>query len=37
MKYEWLFDGTFGDWKTTPVSLQAKEENNYTRAKLSQL
>ena len=25
MKYESLFDGTLGDWKTTPVSFQLKE------------
>ncbi len=31
-----LIDSTLGDWKTKPVSLQAKEENNYTRAELSQ-
>ncbi len=24
-KYELLFDGTFGDWKTKPVSFQLKE------------
>ncbi len=24
-KYEWLFDGTLGDWKTKPVSFQLKE------------
>jgi hypothetical protein len=36
IKYESLFDGTLGDWKTKPVSFQAKEENNYTRAELSQ-
>ncbi len=27
IKYELLFDGTLGDWKTTPVSFQVKEEN----------
>jgi hypothetical protein len=32
VKYESLFDGTLGDWKTKPVSFQAKEKNNYTRA-----
>ncbi len=25
MKYELLFDGTLGDWKTKPVSFQLKE------------
>ncbi len=25
MKYETLFDGTFGDWKTKPVSFQLRE------------
>jgi hypothetical protein len=25
MKYESLFDGTLGDWKTKPVSFQLKE------------
>jgi hypothetical protein len=26
-KYELLFDGTLGDWKTKPVSFQLMEEN----------
>jgi hypothetical protein len=25
MKYELLFDGTLGDWKTKPVSFQLKQ------------
>jgi hypothetical protein len=25
-KYELLFDGTLGDWKTKPVSFQPKED-----------
>jgi hypothetical protein len=32
IKYESLFDGTLGDWKTKPVSFQLKEENNCTMA-----
>jgi hypothetical protein len=36
IKHELLFDGTLGDWKTKPVSFQAKEKNNYTRAEVSQ-
>jgi hypothetical protein len=35
IKYELRFDGNLGDWETYPVSFQAKEENNYTMAKLS--
>jgi hypothetical protein len=35
-KYELLFDGTLGDWKTKPVSFQLKEEYHPTMAKLSQ-
>ncbi len=27
IKYEFLFDGTLGDWKTKLVSFQLKEEN----------
>ncbi len=36
INYESLVDGTLGDWKTKLVSFQAKEENNYTSAKLFQ-
>jgi hypothetical protein len=25
IKYEWLFDGTFSDWKTKPVSFQQRK------------
>jgi hypothetical protein len=34
IKYKLLFDSTLGNWKTKLVSFQAKEENNYTMAKL---
>jgi hypothetical protein len=27
MKYELLFSGTLGDWKTKPASFQLKEQN----------
>ena len=35
-KYESLFDGTLGDWKTKPVSFQLKEGVSLFTAKLSQ-
>ena len=35
-KYESLFDGTLGDWKTKPVSFQLKERVSPTMAELSQ-
>ncbi len=35
-KYESLFDGTLGDWKTKPVSFQLKEGYHPTMAELSQ-
>jgi hypothetical protein len=35
-KYEWLFNGTLGDWKTKPVSFQPKEGVLCITAKLSQ-
>ncbi len=35
-KYESLFDGTFGDWKTKPVSFQLKEGVSPYHGQLSQ-